>query len=76
MDRVCAILRWIGRLGATGSAGLATYVAFHPDIAGAYGRMGGVLAVGLFGGGICLVAIDALLESPVPGCLANGSESR
>ena len=36
MDRRFAILPWIGLLSATGSTGLATYIAFHPDIAGAY----------------------------------------
>lgn len=50
MSRLCAILPWIGRVSATGSAGLATYVAFYPDIAGSYGRMAGVVAIGLFGG--------------------------
>ena len=53
--RLCAILLWVGRVGATSCAGLATYVAFHPDIAGPYGRMAGVLAAGLFGGGIWLI---------------------
>ena len=55
MSWLCAILPWMGRVSATGSAGLATYVAFHPDIAGSYGRMAGILALGLFGGGIWLI---------------------
>jgi hypothetical protein len=52
---LCAILPWIGRLIGIGSAALAVYVAFHPDIAGPYGRMAGVLAVGLFGGCIWFI---------------------
>jgi hypothetical protein len=58
--RLCAILPWVGRASATSCAGLATYVAFHPDIAGAYGRMAGVLAVGLFGGAIWLIGRAAV----------------
>jgi hypothetical protein len=46
---LCTILPWIGRLIATASAALAVYVAFNPSIAGPYGRMAGVLAIGLFG---------------------------
>ena len=49
MGRLCAVLPWIGRISATGSAGLAAYIAFNPDIAGSYGRAAGILAVGLFG---------------------------
>jgi hypothetical protein len=60
MVRLCAILPWIGRLSATASAGLATYVAFHPDVAGSYGRMAGVLAVALFGGLIWSVGRAAI----------------
>ena len=57
---LCAILPWIGRAGATGSAGLATYIAFHPDLAGSYGRMAGVLAVGFFGAGIWMIGRAAV----------------
>lgn len=39
---------------------LATYVAFHPDVAGSYGRMAGVLAVALFGGLIWSVGRAAI----------------
>jgi hypothetical protein len=46
---LCTILPWIGRFIAVGSAALAAYVALHQDIAGPYGRMAGVIAVGLFG---------------------------
>ena len=53
--QLCSILPWIGRISATGSAGLAAYVAFNPDIAGSYGRMAGVLSVGLFGCCIWLI---------------------
>jgi len=60
MSRLCAILPWIGRLSATGSAGLASYVAFHPDVAGSYWRTAGVLAVALFGGLIWSVGRAAI----------------
>jgi hypothetical protein len=46
---LCAILPWIGRVIVTGTAALAAYVVFHPSVAGPYGSMAGVLAVGLFG---------------------------